>query len=505
VDSDQKGGAGLGRLDESVEDQITTIIDEIYLEGKTVSETYKALTARLTDLELEVPHENTLRRRIRQRSEYEKIKRRIGPRTAAQKFDDKVGTMPNANTPLALIQIDHTELDIMLVDEEERKVLKKPWVTIVLDVCTRVVLGFHLSFDPPSAFSVGRAIAHAILRKEKFLKSIGLQDLSWPCWGKMTTIHCDNAKEFRGVMLKENCANYKITLKWRPPLKPEFGGHIERYMGTIAEELKNLVGNTKVSKEKRSKFNPEKTAAFTLSEFETWFTVWLIEDYHKRAHKGLNGSAPIDRWRDGIDGKNGHLGIGLPAVITDEGRLRLDLLPQMTRTVQRTGVELFNMFYFSGVLRPWINAVDQTAKGKEKPKRKFTFKYDPRDISSILFLNPLDNQYHEIQSNINIKPDKLSIWRYWQILAELKKNKTPIDERAILEAHRRLKAIEEEATRKTVDTRKRIEREKRMEKEEPLKVVKPEKKETVAPIFKISKNEITPYDELEYTKRRSFK
>ncbi|MFN7435997.1 MAG: Mu transposase C-terminal domain-containing protein [Bacteroidota bacterium] len=506
VDSDYKGGKGKGRLPLDLEEHIRAIIEENYLESKKVSTTYSALVSRLQDLEIKVPHVNTLRRRIKQISEKERMSRRLGKRTAEQKFDPKVGKTPYANTPLSLVQIDHTQLDIMLVDEVNRKPFKRPWITVVIDCFSRMVLGFYISFDAPSAFGVGRAIANAVLRKEKFLKSLGLEDLRWPCWGKMSTIYTDNGKEFRGSMLKESCANYKITLKWGPVKKPEYGGIIERYMGTIAQELKDLPGCTKVSSELRAMFKPEKTAAFTLSEFEKWFTIWLTEVYHKREHKGIGNMLPIEKWNEGIMGGPNQFPIGLPEVITDENRLRLDLLPQYKRTVQRTGVHIEKFQYYSGVLSRWINACDETARGKVKPKRQFVFKFDPRDISSIMFLNPDDNQYHEVQSVLNIRPHKMSIWDHRRACEELRKNKKKVDQASIFATYKRLKALEEESKQKTKHAQKKSERESRMDKGDKLVIqngngTRSEKKLD----FSLPKHEIKPYEELEFNTRRSFK
>lgn len=511
VDSDSKGGTSKGRFEENIEDAISEIIREVYLEAKSFKETYNQIVQRFEELEYEVPHKNTIRRRIKWISEYEKVSKRSGPRTAGQLYDSKVGTTPGAATPLSLVQIDHTELDIMLVDEKERKPFKRPWITILIDVCSRMVLGFYISFDPPGAYATGRAIAHAILRKENFLESIGLPDVEWPCWGKMRTLHCDNAKEFRGTMLKESCANYMINLKWRPPRTPEMGGHIERLMGTVMEELRDLPGTTKVSKEMRAKFKPENTASFTLSEFEKWFTLWVTNVYHKRAHRGIDGMAPTEKWKQGILGNSEQPGIGLPEIITDEKKLKFDLLPQFKRTVQRTGVHILKFRYYSGVLTRWINAADEKSRGKVKAKRQFVFKMDPRDISSIFFLDPIRKEYCEIPTALNIKPDRVSIWDYRRAVAKLKVDRKPINERSIYVTYKQLREMEKEATKTTKEVRKRNEREARIKKETPTKVNTPvESKATssdsTTSIFNNSNLNIKPYEELEHDGfRRPFK
>ncbi len=53
--------------------------------------------------------------------------------------------------PLELAQIDHTLADIVIVDEIERRTIGRPWLTLVIDVATRLILGFHLTLDAPSS------------------------------------------------------------------------------------------------------------------------------------------------------------------------------------------------------------------------------------------------------------------------------------------------------------------------------------------------------------------
>lgn len=509
VDSELKGGKNLGRMAKKIEDLMSEAIHEEYLESKSFNSTYNVLVEKLKDndyKEKDYPHKSTLRRRIKVISDYIKVSRRKGPRTAAQMYDPKVGKTPGITHPLSRVEIDHTELDVMLVDEKDRKVLKRPWITVVLDCWSRMVLGFYISFDPPSAFSVGRALGNAMLRKEKFLESIGLSDLQWPCYGKMRTLVCDNGKEFRGTMLKESCAEYNITLKWRPPRKPEKSGMIERYMGTIAEELKDLAGTTKVSKEMRARFKPERTASLTLSAFEKWFTVWLLEVYHKRPHRGIDEMMPIDKWEKGIMGSDEQAGIGMPMVFTDEKKLRIDFLPRYERTIQRTGVHLHKFRYFSDRMIKWTNARDEKARGLKKPGRKFIFRVDPRNIASILFFDPADNKYHPVASTLNIAPGIMSIWDHRRAVAKVREDRKPVNQNSIYAAYKRMRNIEEEEGNETRDAKKRLERESRMAKEEPVaEAAVPAK---VIPInsFKVSTNEIKPYEELEYhTNKRSFK
>jgi putative transposase len=85
---------------------------------------------------------------------------------------------PRTRQPLAIVQIDHTLVDIMVVDEVLRESMGRPWITVAFDIATRVVLGLALRLDPPSATSVGLALTMACLPKEEWLKERHL-DIEW--------------------------------------------------------------------------------------------------------------------------------------------------------------------------------------------------------------------------------------------------------------------------------------------------------------------------------------
>ena len=56
-------------------------------------------------------------------------------------------------------------MDVIVVDEEHRQPIQRPSLTVVIDVYSRMVLGFAIYLEKPSAFTAGLAIAHAVLPK----------------------------------------------------------------------------------------------------------------------------------------------------------------------------------------------------------------------------------------------------------------------------------------------------------------------------------------------------
>ena len=210
------------------------------------------------------PHNNTIRARISKLDPQFKIAKRQGKKAAEEQFKPSEGSFPNADFPLAVVQIDHTKLDIILVDDVYRKPIGRPWITMAVDVFSRMIPGFYISFDPPSALSAGLCLAHSVLTKETWLAQHEVEGL-WPCWGLPRKIHLDNAREFHGKVLEKACKQYGIDIEWRPVARPHFGGHIERLLGTVLQEIHTLPGTTFSNVVERSNYDSEDSAVFTLS------------------------------------------------------------------------------------------------------------------------------------------------------------------------------------------------------------------------------------------------
>lgn len=441
---------GAPKLSADIEAIIQASIEDVYLtsQRKPISRVCDDVRRRCLNAGLEPPHANTIRNRIAQLAEPLRTKRRDGKKAASEAFSPIEGEFPGADWPLAVVQVDHTKLDIILVDDRHRRPIGRPWITLAIDVFSRMVAGFYVSFDPPGALSTGLCLAHAILPKEQWLARHDL-DTEWPVWGFPKTLHMDNAKEFRGLMLQRACAEYGIDIDWRPVARPHFGGHIERLLGTASKEIHTLPGTTFSNPQQRGAYDSEGKAVLTLSEFETWLVVYIAKVYHQRTHSML-GMSPLAKYREGVFGSEYRPGVGLPARIADEDRLRLDFTPFLERTIQDYGVVIDDVHYYHDVLRRWIGAKDPTSP---KTKRKFVFRRDPRDISAIWFFDPELRTYYPIPYRDTSHP-AISLWELREAERLVKQAGKAPDERALFDAYDRMRAIEEEAQVKTKAVRR---------------------------------------------------
>ena len=435
----KNGGRGKSRLSNEQDIIINNSINNLYLNPskKSITKIVRDIEKNCKGKNIPIPHSNTIRKRIKSLSEEEVLKARFGKSKARDKFEPIKNSFPGADYPLSVVQIDHTKVDIILVDEHYRKAFIRPWLTIAVDVYSRMVVGFYLSFDPPGEMGTGLCIANSILSKEIWMERNHVEG-EWPCWGIMSTIHVDNAREFRGNMLRKACQNYGINLEFRPVAQPHWGGHVERLLGTFSKEIHNLPGTTFSSPESRINYDSEKNASLTISEFEKWLMTYIVNVYHKRNHSGI-GMSPLQKYKEGLMGSDLINGCGIPPKLLNEKRLKLDFMPYTERTIQEYGVIIDHITYYHDVLRKYIHSRESLASNS--PKRKFIFRRDPRDISTVYFFDPEINDYFEIPYRDTSKP-AISIWEYKEAVRKLNSNNVAIDEEAIFNAYRTMEKIE---------------------------------------------------------------
>jgi putative transposase len=273
----------------------------------------------------------------------------------------------------------------------------------------------------------------------------------WPVWGRPRIVHADNAKEFKGTMIKRAADEYNIDLRWRPVKQPQFGGHIERLAGTLGQEIQDMPGTTKSNPRRRGEYKSAKQAAYTRDGFEQRLLDHIVNDYHLREHKGLQEQlgrkiSPLERWKEGIEGRGRTPGIGLPERFKDEQRLKLDWLPYFERTVQDTGVVFEYIHYWEDVLRTWIDAPDPK---HPKLKRKFIFPYDPRDMSRVYFYDPETTTYHVVPYRDRSHP-AVPQWELRRARKDAEvRGKDPANEQRIFESVERRQRKEREAIKLT--------------------------------------------------------
>ncbi|HZX77386.1 hypothetical protein [Lysobacter sp.] len=298
---------------------------------------------RLASEKLPLPGLSYLKRRIAEIPPYDRCVARYGKRVADIRFR-AAGMGAPAERPLARASIDHCRLDLMVVDEESGLPLGRPWLTLVLDECTRNVLGFYLGFEEPSVVSVMRAIRDAIMPKDERLAAYPKILNAWDAWGVIEEIVADNGMELHSEALEQAIGRFGMRLQFCPRRKPWYKGKVERFFRTLRTGLVDTIpGKTFHNILARGDYNPTKHAVVRLSTLREIVLTWLVDIYHQEPHRGLD-STPAREWQERIQGVDRWLP---PSSLSIESAFSRKLERRLTHK----GIELDCLFYNSHELR----------------------------------------------------------------------------------------------------------------------------------------------------------
>ena len=249
--------------------------------------------------------------------------------------------------PNDLWQADHTELDVMVLDEAGRPA--RPWLTVILDDHSRAVAGYTVILGAPTAAQTALAFRQAVWRKS---------DGQWPVCGLPVTLYSDHGADFTSSHIGQVCADLRVQLIHSTPGRPRGRGKIERFFSTVTTELlPTLAGYIPPGNQGK----PVTAPTLTLSQLDAAVGGFVVGDYLRREHPET-GQAPAVRWTAGG---------WLPRMPESLEQLDLLLLTVAApRKVQRDGIHLHGLRYFSTTLAAYVG-------------EPVTIRYDPRDLAEI--------------------------------------------------------------------------------------------------------------------------
>lgn len=355
---------GRSRLHPHVDAIIDATLVDFYLKPSRPSlvKTTKAIAELCEAQGLPAPARSSVRARLQKLNAAKVIGRRNG-RKAKEAATARPGRF-NVEAPWDVWQIDHTLVDVIVLDSKERKPIGRPWLTVIIDVATRLVVGFYVALEPPSILRAAVCIEQAVSNKEDWLRQRNL-DYDWPARGLPKLVHSDRASEFRSKAIVRALANQGVDMFWRPAGRTHWGGHIERLIGTLMGNCRMLPGATHSCPKARGDYDSCKGARLTIDDLEMYFAQQIVGVYNRSVHSALRCS-PLEAWSTKVAKI-------LPRMPDDSTHFRLDLLPQFEATITRTGIKKFGQEYASA----------DTTIAFASGVRRVVAKFDPRNLRHI--------------------------------------------------------------------------------------------------------------------------
>lgn len=268
---------------------------------------------------------------------------RLGAEAARVKYRMVEGSI-KVSSILERVEIDHTPLDIIVIDKTTAIPLGRPWMTLAIDRYSRMIVGFYLAFHAPSSYSVLQCLRQSILPKTEWLARFPEIQGEWPACGIMDLVALDNGMDLHSEALERSCQELGIQQLFCPAAGPQFKGAVERCFRTLAKGLiHRLPGTVFSSVDERGDYPAEEVAAVDFETLTYVITRWIVDIYSVTYHRGL-GTTPLLKWQESAAQRV----IELPAY--PEQLAVITGIPA-TRTLFHYGIELEGLHYNSRQLQ----------------------------------------------------------------------------------------------------------------------------------------------------------
>lgn len=377
------------QFSQRVEDIVDDVIDGLDGEQVTVETLHSLVETQIIEindsegLELDIPSESTVYRRFKSKDPFEMDRQRYGGDVAYHNHGNKKAGI-TGEAPLSRVEVDHTLVDLLLVNKAGEDIGKK-WLTTILESNTRAVLGHHLSFDSPSATSILYALKNAIRSKSYIKRKYPHIEMESNIYGVPKVIVTDRGRDFTSKHFENTCRVIGMKIEHCPPYKPRFKGKIERFHGTINKGLFHQLPGTTLSNvvaKKKFNYNSEKAAGLTEEVLDELVHIWIYGVYHKKKQRGALG-IPNDLWDKRTKGMTK----------TFPSNPDWELLVGKTGegTIHPEGIKYQYLDYNSEELHFLRRALVAESKAL-----KIMFVYDPDNIGHIRIFDPINKRHLKV-------------------------------------------------------------------------------------------------------------
>ncbi|MFE0014088.1 Mu transposase C-terminal domain-containing protein [Mesorhizobium sp. NPDC059054] len=218
------------------------------------------------------------------------------------------------------------------------------WLSAVMDVASKCILGFRLTAKEPSSESSIVALEMAVTDKSRIAAAAGCET-PWDMKGTPETVVTDS-----GAAYASNAFQVTVNDLSSAPLLPPSGeaylrGNIERFFQTLdSMGMAFFSGRTFGSIAKKGDYDAEANASLCMDTLNKVLVRLIVDVYHNTPHSGLGGETPRNAWLR-LSGKYG-------VAPEPTGFLRRNIFgTNVERTITAEGVRLLGIFYQSPELQ----------------------------------------------------------------------------------------------------------------------------------------------------------
>lgn len=328
----------------------------------------------------------TLRRRITRAMNHATWSTKYSKREADQKFNGSREAL-KATKPLELVIMDHTVLDAWcILDDVNFVPFRRPTLTVAIDVATRMPLGYLISGEPASLYSVLTTLKRVNRNKKYVARMYPHVKYKLDAWGHPETILVDRGMEFVSPSFQDALADLGTEVIWAPIQTPEYKAIGERFFQTLNTQVwHHLEGAVPYDPKvmRLAKLDPTEKAILTLSDFDLIMHQAIIEVYQNEKHTGID-AIPARVWQEAMTR-------GDRRFIDDINALDSVLGCVTERTLTKAGIRFRNLrFHDRDKTTDLLNELladerkrEQSDKPYASARVRVKVKWNPADASKI--------------------------------------------------------------------------------------------------------------------------
>ena len=279
----------------------------------------------------------------------------------------------------------------------------QPWLTVLIDYHSRLIVGFCLGFEPPSYPVIMEALRQAILPKSYVRERYPAIKNPWPCFGIPERLVCDRGSDLTSKDLEQAAFQLGMELDFMPPRTPHLKGTVESFFDTLNDQLlSTLPGRTFRSWEKRADYSADDGPLLPYEALVEIIHRHLIDVYAQEKHPTA-ARTRLEMWQESAAEFP-------PALPASPDELVVLLSKSTERSLSVRGIELAGMFYLSdelAALRAELAANNLSAD-------RLSVRYNPWDLGSVWILNPVTRIYLQVPA---VDPALRGLTSYqWRVL-----------------------------------------------------------------------------------------
>lgn len=283
--------------------------------------------------------------------------------------------------PGSVFQLDATVGDVYLISSIDRSsIVGRPVIYLVVDVFSRLIVGFYVGLDEPSYLCAAMALLNTFTNKVDLCKRYGIEitEQEWPSHHLPDVILADRG-ELKGIQANHIANSLGIIISNTSPYRADMKGLVEQMFRLLNINTIHKLPGSVPKKRERGERDYRLEATLNIYEFTQlvihtilYLNCRRLTDYPLTQDMIAQNVEPypVQLWHWGIQHRSGHLRV------VDELKVCFSLLPRDRAVVTEHGIR-FKGIYYTSPQPDWLS------KSRTEGTWAVEIAYDPRDTNQI--------------------------------------------------------------------------------------------------------------------------